>query len=386
MTYKVKTSELKRALGLASKCLDKQSGLPVLSLFRFDFSDGLKVTASNLDQTVDVQIAAEGSCPITDVLIDGRKIAGIINLLADEHLEIEIIEGKMKVKRSAGTITLATTPTENFPETPDTSDVENWTMFSASTLYKTFRTCMIGTVDGLAVLQGGGNQIVEIRVDSSAFRCFATDGHRLSIIEGKCETEQAEPYKIVLPVYAIRTLLPTLDADATVFIGEDKNHIFVKLSGTLIYSFRKVCASFPNVDAVLNHLAYERFITVDSQATAQALQLVGQLASDRFRRVNWQFTDTGITFTAVGEGGNAEEAMPAKIEFEPDLTAFDYTYILPVLKQMDGEVELAFSKEHIIQRDRNDETIILSEYDSWSVRISSENGVKSSVIVQALKV
>ncbi len=365
---KVRGQELKALLNTASA--DEKSWgdkveveRSVLSAIKELRGDDLTITAADLDQTVVVKIPVQGGGEAVETLIDGKRAAGIIGLLNDESLDLTVSPGKLQVKRAGGVFTLTTaTSPEKFPLPPDMSEVENWTIFDAPVLNKAFRGCLMGTVDGEGLIRGSGNRVVEFHIEKTGFTCYATDGHRIAAISGKCERD--EPAKLQFPVYAIRSLLPALESDALIFVGEDSRHIYVKLSETLMYAFRKLTVSFPDVKTPLGQLNYDRVVTANTETVAHAIEIVKQLADEQFKRINWQFENGGLTFSTAAAAGEISETIALENTFQDYKTAFNFSYILPVLKQIDGDAELAFSDNPL-----------------RSIKISSNNGVQSSVVI-----
>lgn len=331
----VDTKEFQGAVNIAVKCLERKNTIPILRAFHLQSEARvLTIRATDQDRSVRLNVPSTGDL---DVYVDGKTLTNIVTRLNDESLVFELVGSNLILKRKSGDIKLRTIE-GNFPEIPFG---ENYRVKFKGEEFKVMcESALLGTsedsVDTTAI-SNVAQLIIEKNLIEGHFTCSATDRHRFAFIKGLCDAE--ESIMLQMPLIALRTLSKT---ESDVELDEDINHIFVRTDNQE-YSFRKIAINYPNVSAILNRV-FDMVVKVDADRLRTGLELVAQTVDARLESFGIAF-DKGITLSSSSaEVGEIVEHIDAEIDFEPFSTKYNINYILPLIRQMNGEIELRFSK------------------------------------------
>lgn len=161
-TVALSRNVLAAALARIAPAIQQRVSLPVLSTVRFDLSsDGLSVSATNLDAWITVRIAKsdiEASTGSGRACIPGKRLADIVNALPKAAaLTIAIAKNRAKVTAGRSKFEVAGVPSDEFPDQPSltptlTTSVDGSLLVDALTRAQPFAGTMQSVSD--EVLRG----------------------------------------------------------------------------------------------------------------------------------------------------------------------------------------------------------------------------------------
>lgn len=390
MQITVDRNELTNALNSAVRCVDTRGRvIPVLATMRLQAADGfLSVTGTDLDSSTRIEI------PITknvtaemDVCVDGRTITSLVARLTDDLVTFSVDEKNLVIERDRGDIKLRTTPVEQYPEVSFGS--ESKVAFEAVEFAELCKSVLLGTTEE-AFLTTSFHNVAEISIERNLiegkFRCLSTDTHRLAVIDGLCHTDEKEPFKLLIPVSAIRTVSTALkNSKARVEVGDDDRHIFINIGQGKQFSFRKLTAQFPAIADYLDALSFDHIVKIEAERLCGSLELVGQLVDERNRSIRFALNGDLTLSAASADVGEIKESLDVDFDFEEFETGFNIGYILPIFRQMSGEIEVCFAKSEKTYKD-DDGTERVSSVN-YPMRVKHfRNNVTSSFDVQSLNI
>lgn len=325
---KINVKQLKDAMKVAVRFVDNRPTIPVTAMVELDFTESnLRITTNSLDKIFIANI--EGEYEPCSVLIDAQRFNTFLQNVSDEYIECSADERSFTVKRKGGNAKFIRS-LEPFPETPKIEPIHTIS-FDAETLTEAFKAILCGT-DDESVGQTWQN-VANLKVSDNQFTFSSSDTKRIVQSRGECKGEGT----INIPIKAIRTVLGFLNGDVTV--NASINHLVFDCGYT--YIFRKLDATFPNMDAFFNNAKFEEGFTTDAQVLGNALGLVKSVITDRVPSVRWTLDDK-VTFSAKSqEVGHIEESL----DIEPKLqlvTGYNNNFLLPVIKQLEGEITCEF--------------------------------------------
>lgn len=382
MTIQVNRVQLERAARAASHCLEKKNTIPVLKTFHLTFGNELVLAASDLDHSVAISVdSSQGDG--SSLCVDGRTLTSILSKLSDDYIEIETVNERLVIKRSGGDIVLRILDGDQFPDIPSgQSDVVS---FPVEEMQEICRSVLLGSRDNV---EDPRFSVVDISITRNLiegrFRCLASDGHRLAQVSGLCNTEQTEPFKINLPIKAIRILtVMTRNGEGLVSFGQSANHVHCSI-GRSQFAFRTSTAQFPNIQDFLDRRIYDHVVKVSAEGLAESLSLVGSVLGQRSEAVKFEFNGNLTISASDAELGEIEDVIDTGIDFEPFETGFNINYVLPIIQSLDGDIDLGFYKEVTQHKDKDGN--VTSEAISWPMRVSKfHNNVTSSFDVMSLR-
>lgn len=365
----INRQEFLRALNLASKVADKKNVIPILASVKLTLADRLTVSATNLDQSVEIFVDAEGK-PF-DVRVDAKTLLGVISRIHEDTVEVSV--GKeFVIKRKSGNITLRPYRGEE-DVLPMDFNLDKVASFPKITLQDTFASVLCGTAED-KVLQGFRN-VVQFTFDKG-FKCVSTDTQRIVVVEGDAEVHKAE--ELLLPIYAVRTILAVLNDVGDVTLGQDANHILC-VGKDVQYLFRKMSVNYPNVQAFFDKIKFEHNCTVDADAFRQSLELVSTMADPRLRSAQWDLGRGNVILsTKSADVGEISEEVGAEGLVMDDVTKYSLDYTIPIFRQVDGDVELSFAKTDEKDKEGN-------VTHTYPLQITGKSSVRASYIVQSMR-
>jgi DNA polymerase III sliding clamp (beta) subunit (PCNA family) len=379
MKFSVNKKELSDALGVAAKFLGKGSHVnPIIKCFHLA-SDGdtLTITATDTDQSAQITIPLSGDKG--EVCVDGVTIVNAISRLKADGVSFVGDAASLTIKRTEGNIKLRITPPDKFP---NCSFGKLYPVgFKGAEFLEVCRAALLGTDDDKTVPTSRiATFSIERNLIEGKFTCFTTDGHRLAFLNGLCDTEEAEPFKIIIPVYAFRGLVGALKGSEKLAIGQDKNHIFVE-SENKKFSFLKSNSQPQNIQPYLDTMVFDRIVKVDADDLRSSLELVGAFVGAS-RAFYVDLNGELILSAQNADTGEIKEAIETEFDFEEFQTAYGLDYVLPIIRHIEGETEIRFAKDVRTIKDATGK--VVSETIGWPMRVTTfRNNVTSSFDVMS---
>ncbi len=345
-------SQLQAALGKIDPAVPPAScHLPILQNVRFEsLAAGLSLTVSDLDLSMRVTLPGVTG-PHTPFLISTERLMSYAKLLRGDSVSLSPGDRRATLKCNSTdgrvrTVTqLPLSALANYPATPF-SDAAGGLEIPQSVLLR-----MVDYV-AFAISKDGGKHVLDaalLEAEGNKMRLVATDGHRLA-----CYTVSVDQPTRFLPVLLPSALLKALGKvldetqDRNVVIADEEPNLslLIRQPMPLHMTHRKLTGQFPNYRAVMP-AAFEAVVTVDAAEMMLSLQRCVAMIDRETQCVVLTVSPTLIQMRAVDKSaGETEEEAEAKSKdnFKPFRIAFKGSYMVEVLKRIEGTATLGFGK------------------------------------------
>ena len=349
MKFRVARDDLADAVAWVAKSLPTRPPVPVLGGILLEVN-GSTLTVAGFDYEVSTRATLTvdtldelGPEAGTDsggnrVLVSGRLLAEITRSLPAKPVDVTVDGPKAGIVAGSARFTLPTMPVEDYPPLPQMPQASG-TVDSALFAEAVAQTVIAaGRDDTLPMLTG-----VRVEIDGDRLTLAATDRFRLSVRELGWRPDRANISTAVL--VPARTL-----ADAAKTLGGAKE-VTVALGDGLLgldAGDRRTTVRLLDVEFVkyrsLLPTSHTTTVQVPVAALTESIKRVA-LVTDRGHHLRVQVGDGSLTLTAGGDDeGRAEEDLPAEVDGDELLIAFNPGYLLDGLGVMHADaVRLSFT-------------------------------------------
>ncbi len=350
MKFRVARDDLADAVAWVAKSLPTRPPVPVLGGILLEVN-GSTLTVAGFDYevstraTLSVDTLDELDAADTDagsagnrVLVSGRLLAEITRSLPAKPVDVAVVGPKVGIVAGSARFTLPTMPVEDYPPLPQLPQASG-TVDSASFAEAVAQTVVAaGRDDTLPMLTG-----IRVEIDGDRLTLAATDRFRLAVRELDWHPDREDIATAVL--VPARTL-----ADAAKTLGGAKE-VTVALGDGLLgldAGDRRTTVRLLDVEFVkyrsLLPTSHTTTVQVPVGALTESIKRVA-LVTDRGHHLRVQIGDGSLTLTAGGDDeGRAEEDLPAEVDGDGLLIAFNPTYLLDGLGVVHADtVRLSFT-------------------------------------------
>ncbi len=342
----VSPSALSSSLGLVSRAVSPRSTLPVLSNVLLETeSEGLRVTATNLDLTISALVAAtvleEGR-----VTVPARLLSEYVASLDETACTLEVDERTQILKITAGVqrANLHGIDAVEFPPLPARETAPAFEVDAAALQQAITQTAVAASGDEQTPVLTG----VLLHVEGPKLTLVATDRHRLAVktLEAQVLTEGALSGTVIVPARHLaelaRAINPTRPRVGIAF-SDARNQVFFTLRDMEISS-RLIEGNYPNYTQVIPSHSTTT-VVLPTALLLHSARTAAVLARDASNPVRLRAGNAELELLAqAAEVGDHDAPLPAKVEGEEVQVAFNARYLLDALQAIDGEdVELALN-------------------------------------------
>ncbi len=334
MKFTIQRETFLQPLSQVIGVVERRQTLPVLANFLLVArGDQLAVTGTDMEVelvgTVSAQVAQDG-----EITVPARKLVDIVRALPDgAAITIEVSGEKATMKAGSSKFTLSTLPANEFPATDQVETLEE-----VKIPENDLKTLLEKTAFAMA------NQDVRYYLNGMLFdfrggqlRTVATDGHRLAVCDYAGSTNVSQDRQLIVPrkgVLELQRMLADGSDDVSLALG--RNHIRLIKDGTTFTS-KLIDGRFPDYDAVIP-VGVDKQVLIDKTLFMQALQRAAILSNEKYRGVRLEAGGETLTIVAHNpQQEEAEEKIPAEMNFEQLAVGFNVTYLIDALTAIDTE-------------------------------------------------
>ncbi len=310
------------------------TALPVLSNILLEISNSkLKLAATNLDVSVITTIPIS-STKKGALTIPARAFYDILRELPECDVEIQISENRMGLKAEQGNYKLSGIPVEEYPKLP-VVNLAKEIKLSGGDLVRMIKktTFAVSTDETRPALNG-----VLWQTSGKQMQMVATDGHRLARMSLK-NTKLKGLHEDVIILPKVLNLLTKLLEDEEKQIGVifGENNVIFNLGETVLAS-RLIEGPYPNFEQVIPKDSDKKLV-VNKEFLNGAVRRMAILANTLTHQVKFCLKKDSLELSSANFdlGGEAKESLPCDYVGEPMEIGYNASYVLDVLKQMDGD-------------------------------------------------
>ena len=356
---------LVEALALVTGVVAGRTPTPALQCVKVSGQDG-RLTLAATDGEVSLTLSTDRVDLETDgeVLIPADKFSQIARSCSDNTLTIVSEDDKLHVRTSDSRFKVFGFPISEAPDSVDFGDVEPDFTIDGNTFRGLMeRTVFAAATDHSRYAING----VHVDISGSQVRLVATNGHRLALSTGTCDSN-CEKADCIVPTKAM-TLLKRLlhDGDGSVSVKVDDGRIVVHVDNgagcTSTLTSNLVEGTFPPFEDVIPK-DLDRKAVIDRDVLHKAVRRAHLMTNEESRGVRLVFDNDMLQITSrAPETGEAEIEVPIK-SFTGDklVIAFNPVYIMDALKVIDADditIELKKSERPGLIRSGNNFVYII---------------------------
>ncbi|MGB2804833.1 MAG: DNA polymerase III subunit beta [Candidatus Zixiibacteriota bacterium] len=308
--------------------------LPVLSNMLLEGSNSkLKLAATDLDVSVITTIPI-GSTKKGAITIPARAFYDILRELPECDVEIYMSENRLELKAERGSYKLSGIPAEEYPKLPTVNLAKEIKIPGADLVGMIKKTIFAVSTDETRPALNG----VLWQTSGNNMLMVATDGHRLAKMSLKNTKLKGLHEDVIIPPKALNLLMKLLvDEEKEVGIVFEENSIIFNLGDTVLAS-RLIEGPYPNFDQVIPK-DHDKKMVVNKEFLNGAVRRTSILANTLTHQVKFALKKDNLELSSANFdlGGEAKESLPCDYVGEPIDVGYNASYILDVLKQMEGD-------------------------------------------------
>jgi DNA polymerase III subunit beta len=373
MQIEIERASLLPALIVVSGVVDRRQTLPILGNLLVDSVDG-KVTMSATD--LELQVVTSVEALKTDdgrVTLPARKMVDICRALPEEvRVQLTVTGERATLVAGRSRFVLSTMPPEDFPTLTEDAEGTSFKVDQSALRRLLEKAAISMAVQDVRYYLNG----VLLRIDGDHLLAVATDGHRLSKIDGaKVRDVQGGPRQVILPGKTVTELKRLLEPTGKeVLVRCSERTLTAVLDGTELTT-KLVDGRYPEFERVIPKDLSRRAL-IDRSTLLGALHRTAILSNEKFKGVRMTFTEGLLKLESENPDREAaEEELEVDYSGDDVMIGFNVSYVLDVLGAVDAErIEVAFSgpKGSAIWKgeDREDETFVVMPMQLYGPRWS----------------
>lgn len=341
MNLKIKKTVLLEALIKVSKALSNKNLVPILGCIKFNLkTDKLILTATDNDIIIEVtilqekenmEIIKEGS-----FIIQGKYIIDIVKKLADEVIEIKVLEDyKILINSKNSEFNLNGLNENEYPKI--NLDINKNPIKINNKLFKNIinQTSFASSNDeSRPVLTG-----INFNIVGNLLECTATDSYRLAKTNITINTKIENDYNIIIPSKNLLELIKILDDNNDdIEIHIFNNKILFKINNVLFQS-RLINGQYPNTTNLISQESNLK-IKINTLNLYDVLDRASILTSDKEKNIIFFETKKEKLFIKSSslEIGKVEEKIDIEKNNDSEIKiAFSSKYMMDALKSFNDE-------------------------------------------------
>lgn len=348
MKFTISSSLLSQNLQAISRVISSKNTLPILDYFLFEIEDNtLKVTASDLETTLQTTLTVENLDTNGAVAIPAKRITDSIKEFSEQPLTIEVNKASWEVTIvwRSGKLSIPGISSMGYPEVIELDEKlsVNVTMPTELINQGITNTIFATADDPLRPVMNG----INIALSANEITFVATDAHRLVRLQDTSITVDA-PASFILPQKPAHLLRGILPKDATTPVElsfDNKNVIFTLPHNRLVC--RLIEGNYPNYKAVIP-TNNDKKITIDRQELLTAIKRVSVCSNQASGLIQFTINENTLTLTAqdVDFATSAEDNLACQYSGETIEIGFKSSFLqdlLSIIVTPEVMIELADS-------------------------------------------
>jgi len=356
MQYEISREILLKPLQLVAGAVDNKQTLAILANLLLEIKNNkLSLTGTDCEIEMHAKVPLEEDTNIVDgeVTVPARKLLDICKILpAGSQLKFKQDEDKILLKSGKSKFTLATMPSDEFPNLEHSSGIHSF-MVSPKILLELIDGVKI-SVAQQDVRQYLNGMLLEVR--SNLIRTVSTDGHRLSSCEVSIDTgieksdisnlENSDAFaedlkslvhQVIVPrkgILELTRLLAEQHEDITVTI--ESNHLKIA-SSDFSFTSKLIDGSFPDYERAIPRDG-NKVAIIDKTMLREALSRASVLSTEKVRKVSLAFDSNVLKISAINSSQEqVEEEIEVVYQDEPYEINLNAVYLIDVAGVIKGK-------------------------------------------------
>ena len=336
MKFITSQNRLIEVLAKVSGPVSSKQNFPILNCVLIEtLQDKVKLTTTDLDSSViaylTTPVEKEGK-----VAVPFKRLVSIARELPKQEVTIEKVKENLCISCEKIEFKINCMEAEDFPQI-DEEVKENLITLSSSDLLEMIKmtSFCVGGEELNYVLSGILFEIVEDKIN-----LVATDGKRLSFIQKKLPSTQAEistKLSFILPIKAVHEIQKLIKEKKEIFLFIKDGNVGIDCKDTLFFT-KTVEGEFPNYSQYIP-APVESKLTIRRSLFLSALKRAQLLSTPDHQGVKLELQkDELILSKSTPQLGELKESLEANYTGTPLQISFNPVYLIDVLKNIDEEM------------------------------------------------
>ena len=343
MKVTLERAVLLRSLGHVHRVVERRTTIPILSNVLLSAEgQSLLLKATDLDLEVTERLAADVAQKGATTL-PAHILYDIVRKLPDGaqvSLETTGETGQLQLRSGRLRINMQSLPESDFPDLA-TDDLAHKFKLPAGDLKKLIDKTQFAISNEETRYYLNGIYMHALDVDGHAMlRAVATDGHRLARVELPAPAGAMGMPGVIVPrkaVAEVQKLIEDPTQEVSVEISTTKARFTF---GDLVLTTKLIDGTFPDYNRVIP-AGNDKWLTVDRQPFADAVDRVSTISSERGRAVKLALADGKLVLSVTNpDSGSAVEELEVDYEASPIDIGFNARYLLDITAQLDSDTAL----------------------------------------------
>ena len=343
MKVTVEQAALLRALGRATRVVERRNTIPILAnvLLRTD-GQRLMLRATDMDMEVQEGIAAEVSQSGTTT-VPAHVLHDIVRKLPDgAQVSIETTgdAAQLTLRSGRSRFVLQALPESDFPDlTAGTFPAQ--IEIASGELKKLIEKTQfaISTEETRYYLNGIYLHMVELDGEK-LLRAVATDGHRLAQSQTPAPEGASNMPGVIVPRKTVAEFSKLLNESAEKAMLE-VSAAKIRLSiGGVVLTSKLIDGTFPDYQRVIPS-GNDKLMTIDCADFSRAVDRVSTISSERGKAVKLSLADGKLTLSVNNpDAGNAVEEVSVDYDATPIDIGFNARYLMDIAGQLESDTAI----------------------------------------------
>lgn len=349
MSFSVNISRDEFLAGLSSlqNITGKKGTIAILSNVLIETGiNQIVLTATDLEIGVRISIPAEIVAQ-GNITLPSRKLFEVVRESGVDLLHMELHDNNwVKISSNSSDYNLAGMSSDDFPMFPEYNEKGLIEIPSNVLIELIERTIFSTAQEGESQFNLAG-VLVEKEKDEDNYllRMISSDGHRLSLMELKIESDLdlLNMEKVTLiPKKGVQEIRKFCEGVKKVSLSFEKNQAVLKKDNSLLI-IRLMNGDFPDYRNIINIIKQDNYIEINRQKLINSMKRMILFTEDRFNAVKFYIEkDTLMLSSESMDIGNAKDIIDIKYSGEVMNLGFNGKYFLESLQVMVSETVKAY--------------------------------------------
>lgn len=347
MNFIINKKEFLKGLSLMQTVSGRKTTLPILTHILLEWNQqSLFLTGTDLETGIREELSAS-SDENGKASVSAKKLYEIVRELPEETINIHKKENHwITIQCGKSTFNLAGMDPDEFPSLPAYQE-KNFSKLSVGLLREMIEKTVFAASNEESRYHLNGVLFVQIKKGSrDLLRLVATDGHRLSMVEGESPTIRGIEKGVILPKKGILELKKMIgekgDVEKTrpreeeIEIYFNTTHGFFKLGKSLMV-IRLIEGEFPEYEQVIPK-SNDKKLVLEKEKIFSCLKRISTMTTEKGEGVKLSIQKDLLEVTSYHQDyGDAKEELEVHYQEAPLQIGFNVRYLMEALHSIDTQ-------------------------------------------------
>ena len=364
MKLTIERAALLKSLAHVQSVVERRTTIPILSNVRLEAAGGtLGVTTTDMDiavvERVRATVGQEGATTAS-----AHLLYDIVRKLPEgAQVEIAVADDHLTLVSGHAQFTLPSLPADEFPVMSEGEFSHRFSIAAKALARIIDKTRFAISTEETRYYLNGIYLHAPADVDEPVLRAVATDGHRLSRVDGPLPDGAAGMPGIIVPrktVSELRKLIDEAESEVEVAVSESKLRFTFD---DIVLTSKVIDGTFPDYERVIP-ADNENVLEVAEETFSRAVDLVATISTEKTRSIKLSLSRNRLVVSANSpDSGSATEEIPVDYDATDLEIGFNSRYLLEMAGQVDGE------KIRFLMADSASPTVLRDTGDSGALYV-----------------